>query len=43
MELEMNERLETLEKKMEVIEDPDQQRIFKELVAQVTGITFGSL
>ncbi len=37
MEREIESRLDTLEKRMEIIEDPEQKHLFKQLVAQVTG------
>ena len=38
MEREIESPLDSLEKRMEIIEDPEQQHLFKQLVAQVTGI-----
>ena len=37
MEREIESRLDNLEKRMEIIEDPEQKHLFKQLVAQVTG------
>jgi hypothetical protein len=43
MELEIASRLQNLEKRMEIIEDPDQQQLFKDLVAQVTGTIYANI
>ena len=43
MELEIASRLQNLEKRMEIIENPEQQQLFKDLVAQVTGKTYTNI